>query len=91
MSQGVGDYIRGLKEEAENKLPADKRKLANEKILQTLSAECAKVRPGNRLVFDFRTERDGGFACICGILHILMPCSFWLYSEGRYFFQCRRT
>ena len=59
MSQGVGDYIRGLKEAAENKLPADKRKLANEKILQVLAAECGKVRNGNRPVFEFTSERDG--------------------------------
>ncbi len=59
MSQGVGNYIRELKEEAENKLPADRRKLANEKILQTLSYECSKVKPGNRLVFIYATERDG--------------------------------
>ncbi|KAF8966150.1 hypothetical protein BDZ97DRAFT_1809769 [Flammula alnicola] len=63
MSQGVGDYIRGLKEEAENKLPADKRKLANEKLLQVLAAECGKVRPGNRLHFNFTSERDA-FGCI---------------------------
>jgi hypothetical protein len=59
MSQGVGNYIRGLKEETENKLPADKRKLANEKVLQVLSAECGKVRQGNRLAFTFTSERDG--------------------------------
>lgn len=59
MSQGVGDYIRGLKEEAENKLPEHKRKLANEKLLQILASECAKVRPGNRISFVFVQERDG--------------------------------
>lgn len=60
MSQGVGGYIRGLKEEAENKLPPEKRKLANEKLLQILSYECGKVKLGNRLIFGFSTERDGG-------------------------------
>jgi hypothetical protein len=60
MSQEVGSYIRGLKEEAENKLPPEKRKLANEKLLQILSYECSKVKPGNRLFFAFATERDGG-------------------------------
>lgn len=59
MSQGVGDYIRELKEAAENKLPADKRKLANEKILQTLAADCGKVRNGNRLIFEFTSGRNG--------------------------------
>lgn len=59
MSQGVGDYIRGLKEAAENKLPADKRKLANEKLLQVLASEYSKVRQGNRLIFTFTNERDG--------------------------------
>ncbi|KAF9476137.1 hypothetical protein BDN70DRAFT_995885 [Pholiota conissans] len=63
MSQGVGDYIRGLKEATENKLPADKRKLANEKVLQVLAAECAKVRQGNRLTFTFTSERDA-FGCV---------------------------
>ncbi|KAF8906987.1 hypothetical protein CPB84DRAFT_337114 [Gymnopilus junonius] len=62
MSQGVGDYIRGLKEEAENKLPADRRKLANEKILQVLATEYSKVRHGNRMNFIFPTERDA-FGC----------------------------
>jgi hypothetical protein len=59
MSQGVGDYIRELKEAAENKLPADKRKLANEKILQVLTTECSKVRNGNRPIFEFTCGRDG--------------------------------
>jgi hypothetical protein len=59
MSQGVGDYIRELKEAAENKLPADKRKLANEKILQVLAADCSKVRSGNRPIFEFTSGRDG--------------------------------
>ena len=59
MSQGVGDYIRELKEAAENKLPADKRKLANEKILQVLTADCSKVRSGNRPIFEFSSGRDG--------------------------------
>lgn len=58
MSQGVGTYIRGLKEEAENKIPVHMRKLT-EKVLQVLAAECGKVRLGNRLLFDFSTERDG--------------------------------
>ncbi|KAF9524226.1 hypothetical protein CPB83DRAFT_621767 [Crepidotus variabilis] len=62
MSQGVGNYIRGLKEEAENKLSAERRKLANEKIIQALFSECAKVKPGNRLFFIFQTERDA-FGC----------------------------
>ncbi|CAA7271260.1 unnamed protein product [Cyclocybe aegerita] len=62
MSQGLGDYIRGLKEEAENKLPPDRRKLANEKLLQVTAAECGKVRPGNRPAFSYTSERDA-FGC----------------------------
>ncbi|KIM44278.1 hypothetical protein M413DRAFT_443298, partial [Hebeloma cylindrosporum] len=61
MSQGVGAYIRGLKEEAENKIPVHMRKLT-EKVLQVLAAECGKVRQGNRLLFDFSSERDA-FGC----------------------------
>lgn len=74
MSQGVGQYIRGLKEAAENKLPADKRKLANEKILQIISAECGKVRHGNRLTFTFETDRDGR------LLKILVPKRMLIYA-----------
>lgn len=59
MSQGVGDYIREVKEAAENKLSPDKRKLANEKIMQVLAADCSKVRNGNRPIFEFTSERDG--------------------------------
>ncbi|KAF8804025.1 hypothetical protein BYT27DRAFT_6705741 [Phlegmacium glaucopus] len=62
MSQGVGDYIRKLKEAAENKLPAEKRKLANEKLLQIIAANCSKVRNGNRPIFEFTSGRDA-FGC----------------------------
>ena len=59
MSQGIGEYVRQLKEEAEGKLPPERRKLANEKIMAVLLSECGKVRPGNRMQFDFTMERDG--------------------------------
>uniref|UniRef100_A0A8H7XQW5 Uncharacterized protein n=1 Tax=Psilocybe cubensis TaxID=181762 RepID=A0A8H7XQW5_PSICU len=62
MSQGVGDYIRELKEEAENKLPADKRKLAVEKLLPLIASESGKIRYGNRPLFIFSQERDA-FGC----------------------------
>lgn len=88
MSQGVGDYIRGLKEEAENKLPADKRKLANEKVLQVLSSECTKIRSGNRLIFVFQSERDGEcFVLIRYPLDIvyMLVFSFRLHCQSGYF------
>jgi len=84
MSQGVGTYIRGLKEEAENKIPVHMRKLT-EKVLQVLAAECGKVRLGNRLLFDFSTERDGKafFCSACTDSFIsFFRHSFRVYSEG---------
>src|SRR6266446_1599080 len=74
MSQGVGAYIRGLKEKAENKIPAERRKLT-EKVLQVLAAECGKVRQGNRLVFKFSSERDGK-EFLLGIHNICSPRLF---------------
>jgi len=87
MSQGVGSYIRGLKEEAENKLPAERRKLANEKLIQTLSYECSKVKPGNRLIFTFSTERDGGSSCLLLFTWCVtyQHYSIRLHFEGRHF------
>jgi len=60
MSQGVGDYIRAVKQEAEQRLSPERRKLAHEKIIPSLTVECNKVRPGNRMAFVFMQERDGG-------------------------------
>jgi len=94
MSQGVGNYIRELKEEAENKLPAARRKLANEKILQTLSYECTKVKLGNRLIFVYATERDGMliFVLFCRSTPLMNLHSLWLHPQSRYFFEgARRT
>lgn len=87
MSQGVGDYIRGLKEEAENKLPPEKRRLANEKLLQALSYECSKVKPGNRLIFLFSTERDGRSSVLHDIFYRVtnLHRSFWLHTKGGHF------
>lgn len=59
MSQGIGDYIRELKERSENKLSTERRKLANEKIIQALFSDASKVKPGNRLSFFYSSERDG--------------------------------
>lgn len=93
MSQGIGNYIRDLKEEAENKLPADRRKLANEKLLQTLSYECSKVKPGNRLLYVYATERDGMLIfTLSADPHSNDLYSFWLHSQGRHFLRgARRT
>ncbi|TFK35030.1 hypothetical protein BDQ12DRAFT_612281, partial [Crucibulum laeve] len=63
MSQGVGNYIRKVKEDADNKLPAKMRLLANERILPLLSIECGKIRPGNRPEYEFITERHA-YGCI---------------------------
>lgn len=86
MSQDVGGYIRGLKEEAENKLSAERRKLANEKLIQTLSYECSKVKLGNRLMFTFSTERDGGSSCLLLRTWCMtyQHYSIRLHFEGRY-------
>lgn len=59
MSQGLGDYIRSVKEQAEQRLSPERRKLAHEKIIPSLTVECNKVRPGNRMAFGFVQERDG--------------------------------
>jgi hypothetical protein len=77
MSQAVGSYIRGLKEEAENKISPERRKLANEKLLQILSYECCKVKPGNRLIFAFATERDGRFSFFASY-----PCLVTTYTTA---------
>ena len=60
MSQGLGDYIQSVKQEAEQRLSAERRKLAHEKIIPSLTVECNKVCPGNQMTFNFMQERDGG-------------------------------
>lgn len=66
MSQGLGDYIRSVKQETEQRLSPERRKLAHDKIIPSLTAECNKVRCGNRMVFDFVQERDA-FGCTAKI------------------------
>ncbi|PPR02679.1 hypothetical protein CVT24_002101 [Panaeolus cyanescens] len=62
ISQGVGDYIRKVKEELDNRISPERRKLANEKLYQILSAEAKKIRPGNLIEYSYEQDRDA-FGC----------------------------
>ena len=49
-----------MKQEAEQRLFLERRTLAHEKIIPSLTVECNKVRPANQMAFNFVQERDGG-------------------------------
>lgn len=59
ISQGVGDYIRGVIHELECKVTPIMRRWANEVIFPTLGSECGKIKPGTHPRYDFPKERDG--------------------------------
>ncbi|KAF9005117.1 hypothetical protein BDQ17DRAFT_1471311 [Cyathus striatus] len=59
MSQGVGDYIRNVKSEADSKFPLNRRKFAFEKVIPLINRYALKVRQGNRPEYDFKQEKDG--------------------------------
>jgi hypothetical protein len=59
ISQGVGDYIRGIGREMENKITPTMRRWANDFIFPTLGSECSKVKPGTHPRYDFQKEKDG--------------------------------
>jgi len=61
LSQGLGNYIRGIQDSIDNKLSPEMRVLANTRFMQALSAECARVRQGNRTNFVYSMDRDGEF------------------------------
>ncbi|OBZ72869.1 putative transporter C11D3.18C [Grifola frondosa] len=70
MSDGVGEYIRGIGKAVENKLSVVTRKQVTDVILPALLAEYRNVRPGLMPSFDFSTDQD---ACGCTLLIELLP------------------
>ncbi|KAF9039264.1 hypothetical protein BJ165DRAFT_1596745 [Panaeolus papilionaceus] len=62
ISQGVGDYIRRVKDELDNRISPERRKLANEKLYQILASEAKRVRPGNLIEYSYEQDRDA-FGC----------------------------
>ncbi|KAF9467629.1 hypothetical protein BDZ94DRAFT_1248588 [Collybia nuda] len=62
MSQGIGDYIRCVGSEVENKISEYARKLANQTIYPGIIAECLKIRPNQHPEYTFTPDRDA-FGC----------------------------
>lgn len=58
MSEGVGDFIRGLAKQVEDRLPPELRKRVTGLYLPTLTSECRKRRPEVQPVFDYLTEDE---------------------------------
>lgn len=58
MSQGIGNYIRAVRDEIENRLPVIRRRLANERIIPTITHECHKAH-ALRPEYIFDNDRDG--------------------------------
>jgi hypothetical protein len=59
ISQGVGDYIRAVGKEVEEKITPIMRRWANDLIFPLLGLECSKVKPGTHPRYDFQKEKDG--------------------------------
>ena len=59
MLEGVGDYIRAIIKEVDDRLTPAMRKSANDVLLPMLFAEYRKLWPGGTPPFDYETEADG--------------------------------
>lgn len=59
MSQGLGDYIRGVNHEMENKITPEMRRRANDVIFPILGSECNKLKPPVHPRYEFPKDKDG--------------------------------
>jgi hypothetical protein len=59
ISQGVGDYIRAIKDSVDTKVTPAMRQWVNELVFPILSFEWQKYRPNEQLLFEFTSEQDG--------------------------------
>lgn len=59
MSEGVGDYIRAIIREVDNRLTPAMRKSVNDVLLPALLAEYRRVLPSANPEYEYQTEADG--------------------------------
>ena len=60
MSQGVGDYIRGITDELENKVSMEIRQRVLEGIQPLLQTEYSKIWPiKHPSIYDYTRDKDG--------------------------------
>jgi len=85
MSQGVGDYIRAVGKEAEEKITPIMRRWANDLIFPLLGVECSKVKPGTHPRYDFQKEKDGSVLFLMNVFLITYRdlLSLWVHHDSR--------
>jgi len=59
MSQGVGNYIRAVGNEAMGRVTPAMRQLAIDHVFPILVSEWSKVKPGTRPTYDFQKDKNG--------------------------------
>ncbi|TDL16313.1 hypothetical protein BD410DRAFT_844517 [Rickenella mellea] len=62
MSQGIGQYVRGVAEAMNNKVTPDMIAKANRQILPVLTSEYTRFRPGHYPKFEWDQDK-GAFGC----------------------------
>lgn len=83
MSDGVGDYIRLVKQEVDARALHDK-KIVNEACL-LLAAECVRIDSDVQPSFSYPTDRDGAYILFYEPIIFLNDLdSLWLYHDYRY-------
>lgn len=57
--QGVGDYIRDIAQELENRITPNMKRWAQESIFPNLGSEMSKANPGTHPQYEFPKDKDG--------------------------------